>query len=300
MVGLAFPCTYLMIRVSAVYGALLRDCHMCHNHIQSKQGGTRMWEKTNSKNSLIIHILNLNSLLLFEISRKYIEKCCPAWVWFVVDKKKMLETLVNNMADDGLTPCDTLPFVTTILTVRYKQVIVTTRAPSASINDRKLYLIVNYTNESKLQQFGTIFLLENGFKMSFVTILSRSQCVEIFTNCKPPLFSLSPLTESYQLFLHIPLRWRHNVSRLFTQSFILTQIKENIKAPRHWSLCGQFTGDRWIPRAKGQLRRKCFHLMTSACDDLSNKPLNGWCFLNPGCLVLSTHHYCWNIAVMKP
>ena len=23
--------------------------------------------------------------------------------------------------------------------------------------------------------------------------------------------------------------------------------------------------DRWIPRTKGQLRRKCFHLMTSAC-----------------------------------
>ena len=27
---------------------------------------------------------------------------------------------------------------------------------------------------------------------------------------------------------------------------------ENIKAPRHWSLWGEFTGDRWIPRTKGQ------------------------------------------------
>ena len=33
-------------------------------------------------------------------------------------------------------------------------------------------------------------------------------------------------------------------SRLFTQPFIQTQIKENIKAPRHWPLCGDFTGDR--------------------------------------------------------
>ena len=24
------------------------------------------------------------------------------------------------------------------------------------------------------------------------------------------------------------------------------QIKESIKAPRHWPLCGEFTGDRWI------------------------------------------------------
>ena len=36
------------------------------------------------------------------------------------------------------------------------------------------------------------------------------------------------------------------------------QIKENIKAPRHWPLCGKFTGDRWIPRTNGQLRGKCF------------------------------------------
>ena len=34
---------------------------------------------------------------------------------------------------------------------------------------------------------------------------------------------------------------------MFTQSFIQTQIKENIKAPRHWPLCGE-----------------CFHLMTSS------------------------------------
>ena len=45
-------------------------------------------------------------------------------------------------------------------------------------------------------------------------------------------------------------------SRLFTEPFIQTQIKENIKAPRYW--------DRWIPRTKGQLRGNIFHLMTSS------------------------------------
>ena len=34
--------------------------------------------------------------------------------------------------------------------------------------------------------------------------------------------------------------------------FIQAQIKENIKAPRHWPLWGEFTGDRWIRRTKGQ------------------------------------------------
>ena len=41
--------------------------------------------------------------------------------------------------------------------------------------------------------------------------------------------------------------------------------KKNIKAPRHWPLFGELTGDRWIPHTKGQWRGKCFHLMTSSC-----------------------------------
>ena len=35
-------------------------------------------------------------------------------------------------------------------------------------------------------------------------------------------------------------------------AFIQAQIKENIKAPRRWPLWGEFTGDWWIPRTKGQ------------------------------------------------
>ena len=56
------------------------------------------------------------------------------------------------------------------------------------------------------------------------------------------------------------MRWCLSLlaSRLFTQPFIQAQIKENIKAPRHWPLWGEFTGDQWIPRTKGQ-----YHLMTS-------------------------------------
>ena len=30
------------------------------------------------------------------------------------------------------------------------------------------------------------------------------------------------------------------------------KIKESMKAPRHWPLCEEFTGDQWIPRTKGQ------------------------------------------------
>ena len=36
------------------------------------------------------------------------------------------------------------------------------------------------------------------------------------------------------------------------QLFAQAQIKENIKVSRHWPLRREFTGDRWIPRTKGQ------------------------------------------------
>ena len=57
----------------------------------------------------------------------------------------------------------------------------------------------------------------------------------------------------------------HKCSRLLTQAFIQALLKQNIKVLHHWPLCGEFTGDRWIPLTKGQLRGKCFHLMMSSC-----------------------------------
>ena len=40
--------------------------------------------------------------------------------------------------------------------------------------------------------------------------------------------------------------------------------QRNTKAPRHWPLWGEFTGDLWIAVTKGQLREKCFLFMTSS------------------------------------
>ena len=47
-------------------------------------------------------------------------------------------------------------------------------------------------------------------------------------------------------------RLKSPASRLFIQPSIQAQIKENIKAPRHWPFLGEFTSDRWIPRTNGQ------------------------------------------------
>ena len=64
----------------------------------------------------------------------------------------------------------------------------------------------------------------------------------------------------------------------FTQPRIQAQIKENIKAPRHWHLCGEFTGDRWIHRRKGHaVTRKMFPF-----DDVFMFPWqeHAWCCIS--------------------
>ena len=72
----------------------------------------------------------------------------------------------------------------------------------------------------------------------------------------------------------ITLQWRHNerdcVSNHQPYDCLLMHLfrrrsKKKMKAPSHWSLWGEFTGDRWIPRTNGQKRGKCFLLTTSSC-----------------------------------
>ena len=78
-------------------------------------------------------------------------------------------------------------------------------------------------------------------------------------------------------------RWRLKspASRLFTQPFIQAQIKENIKALRHWPLCGEFTGDRWIPRTKGQERGKKFPFDDVIMNEPPAQSCKAYCLVTP-------------------
>ena len=96
---------------------------------------------------------------------------------------------------------------------------------------------------------------------------TNAQCTQRSVLCHGHIASSSKISV-------FPLQWRHNgldgvwdhqphdclLNRLFRR-----RLKQNTKALRHWSLCGEFTGDRWIPRTKGQLRGKFSHMMTSSC-----------------------------------
>ena len=69
-----------------------------------------------------------------------------------------------------------------------------------------------------------------------------------------------------------PLRWRHNghdaVSNHQPHDCLLNRLfrhRSKQTSKLRVTLCGEFTGGRWIPRTNGQSRGKCFHLMTSSC-----------------------------------
>ena len=88
----------------------------------------------------------------------------------------------------------------------------------------------------------------------FIVMMNDYCQIKLLLPCTAP----SHNRNQYSLIPHysdvIWARWRIKspASPLFIQPFIRTHSKENIKAPGHWPLCGEFTGDRWIPRTSGQ------------------------------------------------
>ena len=78
------------------------------------------------------------------------------------------------------------------------------------------------------------------------------------------------------------MTFKSPASRLFTQAFIQAQIKENIKAPRHWPLWGEFacefpaqrTSNKenvsiwwrhhyWVRMGNNDINRRCHHIFAS-------------------------------------
>ena len=79
---------------------------------------------------------------------------------------------------------------------------------------------------------------------------------------------MSPIMDQYSDVIISTIK--STASRLFPQSFAQAQIKENIKAPRHWPLWGESTGDRHMDTPhKGPVTRKMFPfddiIMTICC-----------------------------------
>ena len=86
---------------------------------------------------------------------------------------------------------------------------------------------------------------------------------------------------SITLMPHFPQCWSDNhyddvimttiASQITSLTSVYSTVYSDADQRKHQSSVSlafvrEFTGDRWIPRTNGQLRGKCFHLMTSSWD----------------------------------
>ena len=88
-----------------------------------------------------------------------------------------------------------------------------------------------------------------------------------------PFFLISRIRAFHWKHTSFSLRWRHNdhdsVSNHKPHGCLLSRLFGR-RSKKHQSSASlafvrRIHRDRWIPRTKGQLRGKCFHLMTSSC-----------------------------------
>ena len=115
----------------------------------------------------------------------------------------------------------------------------------------------------------SIYVLIENFNCTVTRISLPICCGEPFPHGLPLPFpvwrSLIAVAANCVIYCRIPglysdktLRWRHNernsVSNHQPHDCLLNRLfrRRSMKAPRYWPLCGEFTGDRWIPRTKGQ------------------------------------------------
>ena len=99
-----------------------------------------------------------------------------------------------------------------------------------------------WTYEYNFWKISTRVVLK--FKVFSVFMFITLGRTSIRVVLSPTLITVTPQWVQWHL--------KSPVSRLFTQLFIQAQIKENVKAPHHWPLCGELTGDQLIPCTKGQ------------------------------------------------
>ena len=151
---------------------------------------------------------------------------------------------------------------------RRKNVSIWGRHNSHIINIDCLIHLHNYQN-LQLTETNCIIQSRWNFVGEFPELAASRGSLQKISSMKHGfIFSVGIYRSVFEIIITMTSRWaqrrlKSTLSCLFAQPFVQAQIKEIIKAPRHWPMWGEPTGDRWIPLTKGQKRRKCFHLMTS-------------------------------------
>ena len=87
----------------------------------------------------------------------------------------------------------------------------------------------------------------------------------------------STLQSGLTVFHYDDVRMGAIASQITSLTIVYSTVYSNADQRKHQSSASLafvwgIHRDRWIPRTKGQLRGKCFHLMTSSCDENDRKP----------------------------
>ena len=159
------------------------------------------------------------------------------------------------------------------------------------VNDMKIQIILGYYMYVKFR--NKIRLIQCIYQQLTMALVYRPRPVcTTGTNSRPTLLMLCMFCWVSPPYA---LQWRHNgrdgVSNHQPHDCLLNRLfkrrsKKKFKSPRHWPLCEEFTGDRWIPRTNGQSRGKCFHVMTSSW---SSRSAAGWCHVINQCHTKMCH-----------
>ena len=93
-------------------------------------------------------------------------------------------------------------------------------------------------------------------RLKFIAEITTAATLSVYTALYYELLYCGHVMGAF-VAITVTLEWawwrlKSPASPLFAQLFIQATIKESMKAPRHWPLCGESTGDRWISSINGQ------------------------------------------------
>ena len=105
----------------------------------------------------------------------------------------------------------------------------------------------------------------------FITRGRYARVRSLFKFCSSSVLSLSWICKcTCQIFHYIDVIMTTMASQITSLSIVYSTVYSDADQRKHQSSASLafvwgIHRDRWIPRTKGQLRGKCFHLMTSSC-----------------------------------
>ena len=129
-----------------------------------------------------------------------------------------------------------------------------------SDNDIELILTI-FSPQKNLLTTSSCWFSQFDIKHKTVSSSLSNYCVASRKRRVFCVFKFWPISHCNLASNLVPLQWHHNghdgisnhqPHECLLKCLVKAHIQENIKAPHHWPLCRELTGDWWIPRTPAQ------------------------------------------------